>query len=120
MQRTHADRLEVLLGQSVSGALAPRVDQSAAKAVPQPCHTGVLARKKPLQNKGFMVALTGFESAAPVLGQLRGPSLSHIGSTHYRRGESLRLADPRRPCGPFVGRSGYDASARLSTSPCRR
>jgi len=66
LQRTHADRLEGLLGSSVSGALRASDEVvSGTDSVPQSCHTPSRTKKKPRRSEVLMVAPTGFEPVLP-------------------------------------------------------
>jgi hypothetical protein len=57
MHRSHADRIDAVLGEAVNESNVP----TAVGSVPQRCHEAANIRKKPRDYKVFMVAPTGFE-----------------------------------------------------------
>jgi len=64
LQQGHAARIDAMLGSAVTDALAVAGGASES-AGPRRAHATPQSMKKPLQNKGLMVAPTGFEPVLP-------------------------------------------------------
>ncbi len=120
LQEDAAARIDALLGNAVTSALANPVGSVAlrqaqgdtegprkvkvlpdvGKSVPRPCHVAPPALKKARQMKLFFIAPTGIEPAS--FDKLRmtgsGPLPWHTGAHRIRRGQTLDYGTIRRPC----------------------